>query len=131
MADVAGCSSRTIKSVRANIRRFGSTTAPPNGGGRPRSLTPPMLDALREHLLEKPDIYLDEMVVFLWDEFEALVTTSTISRALASIKWSPLGATPVQIAQFHRGQRYQILPAYPQDGIRLFCTLRYKSPCWI
>jgi hypothetical protein len=25
--------------------------------------------------------------------------------------------TPVQIAQFHRGQRYQILPAYSQKGI--------------
>lgn len=24
--------------------------------------------------LEKPGLYLDEMVVFLWDEFQALVT---------------------------------------------------------
>jgi len=47
-----------------------------------------MLKALREHLLEKPELYLDEMVVFLWDEFEVLVTTATISRALASIGWS-------------------------------------------
>ncbi|RFU31130.1 hypothetical protein B7463_g5198, partial [Scytalidium lignicola] len=31
--------------------------------------------------------------------------------------WSPLGVTPVQIAKFQRGQRYQILPAYTQDGI--------------
>ena len=44
-----------------------------------------MLDALCDHLLEKPDQYIDEMVVFLWDEFEVLVTTSTLSRALASI----------------------------------------------
>jgi hypothetical protein len=28
------------------------------------------------------------MVVFLWDEFEVLVTTSAVSRALASIGWS-------------------------------------------
>ena len=27
--------------------------------------------------------------------------------------------SPVQIAQFHRGLRYQILPAYPQNGILL------------
>jgi transposase len=129
-----------------------------------------MLDALREHLLEKPDQYLDEMAVFLWDEFEVPVTTSTISRALKSIRWSkkvarrvaagrsadlrdlylhdlssfepyhvvyvdesgcdkrvgyrrtgwsPLGVTPVQIAQFQRGQRYHILPAYTQNGILL------------
>lgn len=127
-----------------------------------------MLDALRERLIEKPDQYLDEMAVFLWDEFEVLVTTSTISRTLKTIEWSkktarrvalgrsaelrdlylydlsafesyhvvyvdesgcdkrigfrrtawsPLGVTPVQIARFHRGQRYHILPAYTQDGI--------------
>src|ERR1700709_2918691 len=37
--------------------------------------------------------------------------------------WSPLGVTPVQIAQFQRERRYQILPAYTQDGILLarFC----------
>jgi hypothetical protein len=34
-------------------------------------------------------------------------------------RWSPLGVTPVQIAKFHRGQRYQILPAYSQNSILL------------
>jgi hypothetical protein len=38
------------------------------------------------------------MAVFLWDEFEAMVTTSTISRTLKSV---------------------EILPAYTQDGILL------------
>jgi len=33
--------------------------------------------------------------------------------------WSPLGVTPVQVARFHRDRRYQILPAYTQDGILL------------
>lgn len=33
--------------------------------------------------------------------------------------WSPVGTTPVQIAQFRREQRYQILPAYSQEGILL------------
>lgn len=39
-----------------------------------------MPEALCEHLLEKPDLYLDEMALFLWDEFEILTTPSTISR---------------------------------------------------
>jgi hypothetical protein len=43
---------------------------------------------LCDRLLEKPGMYLAEMVVFLWDKFEALVSTSSISRALKSIKWS-------------------------------------------
>lgn len=144
--------------------------APPIKGGRPRSITPLMLEALCEHLLEKPDLYLDEMALFLWDEFEILTTPSTISRTLKSngwskkvarrvakernadirdfylhnlsdfrsyhlvyvdesgcdrrvgsrrTGWSPLGVTPVQVARFHREQRYQILPAYSQDGILL------------
>lgn len=127
-----------------------------------------MLEALCDHLLEKPGLYLDEMALFLWDEFGAYPTTSSIRRALISNKWSkktsrqkarernadlrdcylhnlsefrsyhlvyidesgcdkrigfrrtgwsPLGIAPVQVSKFHRDQRYQILPAYSQDGI--------------
>jgi winged helix-turn-helix protein len=47
-----------------------------------------MLDALRERLLEKHGLYLDAMAVFVYDEFDILVHTSTISRALASIGWT-------------------------------------------
>jgi transposase len=67
IAEVAGCSIRGVKRLRSNIRVFGTVKAPWNGGGRPRSVTPSMLNALREHLLEKPDQYLDEMVLYLWD----------------------------------------------------------------
>jgi transposase len=129
-----------------------------------------MLDALRVRLLEKLGSYQDEMAVFLYDEFNVLVTTTCIGRALASIgwtkktirhvakkcnaslrdfylynlsafqsyhlvyvdesgcdkrigfrriDWSPLGVAPVQITRFHRDRRYQILPAYSQDGVLL------------
>jgi transposase len=170
MASAAGCSARTIYSIESNLKLFGDTKAPPNGVGRPRSITPQMRGALREHLTEKPELYLDEMAVFLYDEFKVHVTTSSIRRALVSMHWtkkaarriakqrnpdlrdfyhhyisdfhsnqlifvdesgcdqragfrrtgwSPLGKTPVQIARFHRSRRYQILPAYTQDGILL------------
>lgn len=127
-----------------------------------------MLEALCDHLLKKPDIYLDEMAEFLLDDFDLLVSTYTISRALRSqgwtkkvarqiarernadlrdyylyqlsdfrsyhlvyidesgcdkragfrrTGWSPRGVAPVQISHFQRGQRYQILPAYCQEGI--------------
>jgi hypothetical protein len=33
--------------------------------------------------------------------------------------WSPLGIAPSQVAKFHHDQRYQILPAYAQDGVVL------------
>jgi len=170
MADAAGCSERSIKRHHSNLRCFGTTKAPHNGVRRRRSITPSMLQALKQHLLEKPGLYLDEMVVFLWDEFKAVVTAMSISRALRSTGWSkkvaqsvakqrnadlrdfylhnlsafpsyqlvyvdesgcdqrigfrrtgwsPLGLAPVQVARFHHERRYQILPAYAQDGIVL------------
>ena len=67
---------------------FGSAKAPPNKGGRPRSITPVMLEALCDRLLEKPTLYLDEIAIFLWDEFAFQATKASISRALASKGWS-------------------------------------------
>lgn len=170
MAQAAGCNKSTISRISSNIRIFGSVKAPLNKGGRPRSIAPAMLEALCDHLIEKPALYLEEMVVFLWDEFALQATKSSVSRALQSkgwskktarVKarernldlrdeyyhfisdfksyhlvyvdesgcdkrigfrrtgWSPLGTAPVQVSKFHRDQRYQILPAYAQDGIVL------------
>jgi transposase len=88
MASVAGCSCRSVTRIRSNLRYFGTTKAPVNRIGRPRHITPPMLEALCKHLFKKPDMFLDEMANFLRDEFDMVVATSSISRALASIGWS-------------------------------------------
>lgn len=88
MADVAGCSDRAIRAMASNPRCFGKTRAPANGVGRRRRMTPQMFDALRERLLEKAGLYQDEMALFLYNEFNVLLSTSCISRALASIGWS-------------------------------------------
>ena len=69
MATAAECSERSIISIRTNLRLFGNIRAPSTRVGRQRSITPPMLQALCDHLLEKPGLYVDEMVMFLWDEF--------------------------------------------------------------
>ena len=63
---------------------FGDIRAPLIPGGRPRVISPVMLEALCDHLLEKPDLYLNEMTEFLYDEFDVLASTYTISRALRS-----------------------------------------------
>jgi transposase len=175
MAQAAGCSKRAILRIRSNLRLFGTIKAPPIKAGRPRSITPVMLEALCDHLLEKPDSYLSEMELFFLDEFDVSIPKSTISDALhrkgwskknarqkakernADLRddyshlisefssyhlvyvdesgcdkrigfrrtgWSPLGTTPVQVSKFHRDQRYQILPAYAQDGIVLSRVFR-------
>jgi transposase len=175
IAGTTECSVRSVYTIKSNLRQYGSTKAPSNGGGRPRSITPAMFDALCERLLEKPDLYLDEMVLFLLDEFGVQVSTQSIRRALRSIGWtkkkirriakgrnadlrdlymyntqdfspehlvfvdesgtdkrggfrrtgwSPRRVTPVQVARFQREQRYQILPAYTQDGVILVRVFR-------
>ncbi|CZT13846.1 uncharacterized protein RAG0_17338 [Rhynchosporium agropyri] len=107
IAEAAKCSERSIKAIRSNIRHYGTTKAPSNGGGRLRSLiTPLMIDALCEHLLEKPGLYLEEIATFYGTN-------------LRRSGWDPLGVAPVHVSKFHRGQRYQILPAYSQSGILL------------
>lgn len=47
-----------------------------------------MLEALFEHLLEKPELDQDEMALFLYDEFGVIVTVHSISRPLTSAGWS-------------------------------------------
>ena len=92
MAHAADCSKQSIVHIRSNLKVFGKVRAPRNGVGRPRTITPPMLETLREHLTEKPTLYQDEMALFLCDEFGKHVTIQSISRALASVRWSKKAA---------------------------------------
>ncbi|KMU76452.1 hypothetical protein CISG_01185 [Coccidioides immitis RMSCC 3703] len=64
--------------IRTNLRLFGSKRPPPNCGGHPQSMTPPMLEALCDHLTEKPGLYLEEMAVFLYDEFDVSISLSNL-----------------------------------------------------
>jgi hypothetical protein len=57
IANAVRCSPVAVRNIRLNLYAYGSTKAPPNGGGRKRSITPSMLDALREYLQEKPGLY--------------------------------------------------------------------------
>lgn len=107
IANAAYCTPRSISTARSNLRCFGSVRAPPNGIGRRRTITPPMLKALCEHLLEKPDLYQDEIVVFLWDEFRVLVTIYSIGRALVLVGWSKKA-----IRRIARGQNIELRDFY-------------------
>jgi hypothetical protein len=47
-----------------------------------------MLEALCDHLLEKPNLYLSEMKLFFLDETDVTIPKSTISDALHRQEWS-------------------------------------------
>lgn len=51
-------------------------------------MTPTMKEALFEHLVEKPELYQNEMVVFLWDEFRVMISRFSIGRLLKTANWT-------------------------------------------
>jgi hypothetical protein len=59
IANAAGCHPCTITRHVSNMHLFENMKAPPKKGGCPRRLTPAMLKALCDHLLEKPYLCLD------------------------------------------------------------------------
>jgi transposase len=107
IATAANCSTRGVRRIRSNIRYYGAPQAPQNGGGRKRSITPAMLDALCEHLLETPGLYQSEIILFLVDEFDVLVTASSIGRALRSRGW-----TKKQIRRIANGRNADLRDHY-------------------
>ncbi|KAI7765497.1 hypothetical protein LZL87_007248 [Fusarium oxysporum] len=65
IARTANCRASTVRRIRANMRYYGSTKAPPNDVGRRQLLSPPMLTALLDRLAVMPKMYRNEMVEFL------------------------------------------------------------------
>jgi hypothetical protein len=47
-----------------------------------------MLDALCDHLAEKPGLYVEELAVFVWDELHILPSSSSIKNALSRASWT-------------------------------------------
>ncbi|KAM0703884.1 hypothetical protein Q7P35_008890 [Cladosporium inversicolor] len=88
IASVVNCSTRTVRSARANHRVFGSVTAPNNVRGRHSAIPPHVLAALLDHLLNKPDLYLDEMAEFVWEQYEVAASVASVQRALTACKWT-------------------------------------------
>jgi hypothetical protein len=47
-----------------------------------------MLNALCDHLTGKPSLYVEEMAIFLWDEFNIFPSSSSIKRGLSHAGWT-------------------------------------------
>lgn len=74
----------------------------------------------REHTANLRDLYLHNLSEFRSSQL-VYVDESGCDKRTGSRRtgWSPLGVILMQTTPFHRGQRYQILPAYAQNGIIL------------
>lgn len=86
--EAAECSKRSIINTHNNRHQFGNVRAPPTHVRQRRSITPLMLEAICDRLLKKPRLYVDEMALFLWDEFHIQVTNSGLEQAFTSACWS-------------------------------------------
>jgi hypothetical protein len=47
-----------------------------------------MVEALLDYLSNKPELYLEEMACFIWDEFKVVISMGALSRALGKAGWS-------------------------------------------
>lgn len=70
------------------MRLIGSGKASSIKSRRPQSITPIILEALYDYLLNKPDLYLHEMELFFFGEFEVSILQSSISDTLYRKRWS-------------------------------------------
>ncbi len=77
IARTVRCNTRSVQTIWSNPRCLGNTPR--------RTITPPMLNALLQQLIKKPELYEDNTAVLLYDKFEVVVTSLTISRALALV----------------------------------------------
>jgi hypothetical protein len=80
-----------------------------------------MLDALCDHLAEKPGLYIEEMAIFLWDEFNILPSSSSIKRALSRAGWTK--RKPNRKPK-NRTHNYEISTniSYPNFGHIILCS---------
>ena len=88
MAKALSCSIPTIVRVRDDMDRDGTAEPARRCHGRVSLITDRIRIRLREYLSEHPETYLEEMRALLLNEFDVLVSTSTISRSLRSMQWS-------------------------------------------
>ena len=79
---------RTLQNLRAKWLKYGTVFIPDTPGGRP-SVVPDLVEQeLLVYLEQHPMAYVDEMVYFLFDEFDLTVDESTVWRHLPHLGWS-------------------------------------------
>ena len=83
-----GCSRNAVGAIRANIQCDGTTTAPRNVSGPKRAITPEIRQSLLDRLAFLSEEHLDKAVIWLWDKYNVLRSTSATSRELKVAGWS-------------------------------------------
>lgn len=79
----------TVLKIRRNLKIWKQPICPPLiVRGRPSKMTCAMSNVLSNFLVEKPSLFIDEMVWFLYDEFDVLLSNDTVKRWLRKHKYT-------------------------------------------
>jgi hypothetical protein len=78
MGKAVECGKRSVINISNNLHRFRNVRGPQTTVSPRQSVNPPMLQALCDHLLRKPRLYVDEVAIFLKDEFCVQVTNLSV-----------------------------------------------------
>ena len=83
-------SRKSVSLLRGNLKISDGEfiTKPRLSNGAPRALTADMVKALTTYLLGKPNLELNEMLWWLWDEYGLITSRPTLSRRLKEAGWS-------------------------------------------
>ena len=81
-------SKAAVRKIRANIRAYGSHTAPAVAKRGSLAIAGAIATGLRVYIESRPWAYQDEMIEYLFDDWNIIVDQSTVSRALSRMKIS-------------------------------------------
>ena len=79
---------RKLRKMRRKWERFNEVANPQLAAGRRKKLNQQQIDQLLVYLDQRPTSSLDEMCWFLYDEFDVLMSESTVSRTLKQMAWN-------------------------------------------
>ena len=106
---------RTIQRMRHSFDCYGLVYIPPEQeGGRPRALDDFFMAELLQFLECRPSAYLDEMIYFLYDEYDLVVSAPTVWRALKRIGWSRKQQRKLAAQRNQRLRTHWLLNILPQ-----------------
>ena len=83
-----GISERQMRRIAQNLRLYGIAVRPSLKRGPPKSLDAAIEAGFLEYIDLHPTVYLDEMCLYIFDNYDIKVSIFTISRFLRRVGWT-------------------------------------------
>jgi transposase len=89
IAQAAKCSDVSVSNICKKLRLFGCAKPDLVRAGRPPNITLLMITDLCNHLAKNPTLYVEEMAIYLQNEFDiSLPSSSSVKRVLSQAGWT-------------------------------------------